>query len=124
MIGRVQGNKRNVFADTKALINKLFTKANGKPVPYRKARYQPLNCSDRRPNPIIASLKAEKTQHGMSTPVNIRHAVCVVDDYIFDSNMETALPNNPQSLDLICDAVEPGSTYRGIHWSREIMLFR
>jgi hypothetical protein len=124
LISRVQGNRRNVFVDTKALINKLFRKTNGKPVPYRKAQYQPLNCSDRRPNPIIAGLKAEKIQNGVSTPVHVSHAVCFVGDYIFDSNMEMALPNNLRSLNLICDAVEPGSTYCGIHWSREIMLFR
>jgi hypothetical protein len=124
LISRVQGNGQNVFVNTKALVNKLFTKANGKPVPYRKARYQPLNCSDRRPNPIIASLKAEKMQRGIATPVHISHAVCFVENYIFDSNMETALPNDLPSLNLICDAVEPGSTYCGINWSREIVLFR
>lgn len=123
-ISRVQGNRQNAFVETKALINKLFTKENGKPIPYRKARYEPLTSSHRRPNPIIASLKAEKWESGIATPINISHAVCFVGDYIFDSNHEAALPNNPQSLNLVCDAVEPGATYCGIHWSREIVLFR
>jgi len=95
LISRVQGNRQNVFLDTKALINKLFRKTNGKPVPYRKARHQPLSCSDRRLNPTTASLKAEKMQHGISTPAHISHAVCFVDNCIFDSNMEAALPNPP-----------------------------
>jgi hypothetical protein len=98
-------------------------KEHGK-IPLRKRRYQPEELSNRTHNPVVSSLKAVSMVEGVVRPVQINHCVCFVGDFIFDSNRETALPNNPISLDLICNDIVPGATYGGIFWSRELLLVR
>jgi hypothetical protein len=112
----------HAFEVARDLAKKLFKNRNGKPVSFRKAHYEPFNSLHRRNNPILAELKAVTRGNGKPIPTHIGHVVCFVGDYIFDSNQTTALPINPRSLNQICQAVEPGTTYAGIKWSREIVL--
>jgi hypothetical protein len=89
----------------------------------RDHRYCAVNTSYRPPNPILASLKAEVMgDNGRKLRAHINHCVCFVDEYVFDANMETALPISAKSLDDICHSIVPGSTYAGIYWSRELLI--
>jgi hypothetical protein len=85
----------------------------------RRRRYCPLDQSYKPPHPILVSLKAVDA---MKKPTRINHCVCFVGDYIFDSNMETALPISPESLNAICDSIVAGATYAGIFQSRELLI--
>jgi hypothetical protein len=112
----------HAFDVTRDLVKKLFVNRNGKPVSYRNAHYEPFNSLHRRCNPIVAEIKAFTWHNGKPSRTHIGHVVCFVADYVFDSNQPTALPITPHSLNLICQAVEPGTTFAGIKWSREIVL--
>ena len=39
------------------------------------------------------------------------HAICVVNDWIFDSNYEKALPLNEKSLNICCSSDDRNSTF-------------
>jgi hypothetical protein len=112
------------FHKAMAFIDEITRKNYGKKMRLkgmsrRRRRYCPLDPSYRPPHPILASLKAVDT---MKKPTGINHCVCFVDDYIFDSNMETALPISQESLDAICDSIITGATYAGVFRSRELLI--
>jgi hypothetical protein len=111
------------FKKAMAFIDEMTRKHCGKQMWLKgglsKRRYCPLDLSHRRPHPILASLKAVDQ---MKKPTGINHCVCFVGDYIFDSNMETALPISQKTLDFICDSIVTGATYAGIFKSRELLI--
>jgi hypothetical protein len=121
--GYTSHGEKKEFSQTMDFIKETMTTEHGK-IPFRKGRYSPDDPLDRRPNPVVASLKAVLMENGRIQQTQIKHCVCFVGDYVFDSNQETALPINSLSLDLICNAVVPGATYAGIFWSRELLLVR
>jgi hypothetical protein len=114
---------RKEFNQTMNFIRETMTTEHGK-IPLRRKIYKPEDPLSRTPNPVVASLKAVLIVDGRVQQTQIKHCVCFVGDYIFDSNRETALPLNPLSLDQICHDVVPGATYAGIYWSRELLLVR
>jgi hypothetical protein len=83
-------------------------------------RYDPLDPHHRDTRmPIAACLKAERvTQSGKREPVNLNHCVCFVGDYVFDSNLERALPISLESLNTICSSIVGEASYCGLYWSR------
>jgi len=101
---------------------KRNSSGQGKPIPFRKANYFPMDVSNRRPHPVLVSLKAAVRENGKIVKSRVNHCVCFVGNYIFDSNRDTALPISVASLNEICDSIVPGSTYDGIQWSRELLL--
>lgn len=118
----VKHSDGHAFGVTRDLVKKLFVNKMGKPVSFRNAHYEPFNSLHRRGNPIVAEIKTVTWQNGKPNRTHIGHVVCFVADYVFDSNQPTALPITAQSLNRICQAVEPGTTFAGIKWSREIVL--
>ena len=50
----------------------------------------------------------------LSNDAKTDHAVAVASNWIFDSNMERALPLSRESLDLCCSDAERKSTWLGV----------
>lgn len=82
--------------------------------------------TSRRANPVVAQLKASvpRKGHGKKTQeTSMCHTVCIVDDLVFDSNLDTAVACCTESMNYICDLVVEGAFFTGFEWCREVMLF-
>ena len=91
-----------------------------KPRRIGRERYNPLDASHQRMNPIVVKLKANSKEDGKGVSVN--HAVCFVGEYLFDPNQATAMLISKQSLDTVCSSIVPGTVYGGIYTSYELFV--
>ena len=85
-----------------------------------RERYNPLDPSHHRMNPIVVKLKANSKADGKGVSVN--HAVCFVGEYLFDPNQATAVKTTKENLDLVCSSIVPGTVYGGIYTSYELFV--
>ena len=109
------------FQRFKLLVIDTMKESQGK-VRWCKAKYDPFDSSHHRDHPVVTSLKAAIMNGNKKDMISINHSVCFVGAYVFDSNMDKALPITRETMDHICNNVVDGAIYDGIIWSREIVL--
>ena len=120
--GKMKNNKDQLklFRGVVQFAMKGYKKSRlARPSRVQGERYDPLNVTHRRMNPIVVQLRAK---HKCGEQVFVNHAVCFVGDYLFDPNQERAMDITKENLDRVCSAIVTDSIYDGIYRSYELYL--